>query len=387
MGILRDAGWPDREWDGKVVWEEEEGDFHALPATVKHETSWGELYRVAYRLFAEHKAACAAEAPRGVPFGPETWSRVNVSGEFKHCLLSLSRWYDDFVAGPHDSHGELYLRDIAVYRRDERFFNLYPHAPTTRHARDSGGGGSSGSSGEPASRDAIPAELVSRLASFVNEPSAEAMHSSIGAWPSSISDLFITIPLRRLLILDENNCLSHWISCGELCEDSDDDEDAASQMAIDRFRGAEALRAHVRLRALPAGAALALLRGAAAEASLGGSEAAAVAGAAERLGLGGAGLPPGETGDRQTTPGTQLSATDCKRALLQRLLHSIRRFVFPDISDADIASGAAKVVLLYLSDSDVWSDGPGANEHQPAANFVFFHHNLAVLFTSHVPHC
>eukprot|EP00873_Tetraselmis_striata_P011828 jgi/Tetstr1/432092/TSEL_021563.t1 len=268
----------------------------------------GELYRVAYRCSRSTRPRAPRRARAAVPFGPETWSRVNVSGEFKHCLLSLSA----AVSGSGSSHATPRAagRDIAVYRRDERFFNLYPHAPTTRHARDSGGGGSSGSSSEPASPDAIPAELVSRLASFVNEPSAEAMHSSIGAWPSSISDLFITIPLRRLLILDENNCLSHWISCGELCEDSDDDEvgdpplprrglvGCRLPMAIDRFRGAEALRALT-----CASAALTRGRRAGAcceaqprEASLGGSEAAAVAGAAERLGLGGAGLPPGETG-------------------------------------------------------------------------------------------
>jgi hypothetical protein len=37
-------------------------------------------------------------------------------------------------------------------------------------------------------------------------------------------DLLITIPLRRLLILDDNNFLNHWISCGELVEDSDCEE-------------------------------------------------------------------------------------------------------------------------------------------------------------------
>lgn len=92
------------------VWELVKGDFHCLPPALKHEASWAEMYRVAYRLFAAHKAACGAEAPAVVPFGPESWQRVNVSGDFKHCLLSLSRWYDDFVAGPNDSHGELYLR-------------------------------------------------------------------------------------------------------------------------------------------------------------------------------------------------------------------------------------------------------------------------------------
>lgn len=76
-----------------------------------------------------------------------------------------------------------------------------------------------------------------------------------------------------------------------------------------------------------------------------------------------------------------------KKALLARVLGEIRRCVFLGVTDEEIADGSAEATLLYLSDSDVWQDGPGTNEHQPAANVVFFHSDMAVLITSHVPHC
>lgn len=70
-------------------------------------------------------------------------------------------------------------RDIAVYRRDNRFFNLQPHAPALRSVHEGGGG-------VPASPDALPAELISHLAAFVNEPRAEALVRSIGDWSGPI---------------------------------------------------------------------------------------------------------------------------------------------------------------------------------------------------------
>ena len=72
---------------------------------------------------------------------------------------------------------------------------------------------------------------------------------------------------------------------------------------------------------------------------------------------------------------------------MQRAMTELRHFVFPGLTDEEIADGTAEATVMYLSDSDVWQDGngPGTNEHQPAANLAFFHRDMAVLITSHVP--
>lgn len=404
MGILHDPGWPHKRWDSRVwegdeydvqphslhdrTWELVKGDFAFLPEHDKHDASWDEMYRYAYQKFAGHKLACDAQAPTTLPFGPETWARLNVSGEFKHCLLSLSRWFDDFVDTPNYSQGDIYLRDIAVYRRQNKFFQLEPNCPITFDVRERGG---------PAVADCalcpqhIPAELLCDLAVSVNEPMAETLASSISPWLTSYQDLLITIPLRRLLILDDNNFLNHWISCGELVEDSDCEEEEFQNLGINRFRAAERVRALVNLEKLSAGQTLNLLHSASNQliGTPEGETRGVLHSNAYRLGLWEDGamdtmLPASQS---PITPSPHTSSTGFRRELLQRVLEEIRKFVFLDVTDKDIASGKAEVVLLYLSDSDVWSNGPGNNDCQPAANFVFFHNNMAVLFTSHVPHC
>lgn len=97
------------------TWELIKGDYEFLPDCLKSLATWGDVYRCAYASFSAHKATiCQAEAPTHIVFGPETWERINVSAEFKHSLLCLSRWYDDLVKGAVDSYDDLYLRSAAL---------------------------------------------------------------------------------------------------------------------------------------------------------------------------------------------------------------------------------------------------------------------------------